>query len=119
GLQKIAAEMNDLDTKVLRVRQGIQLIGASELLAKPCLVVATVALGRPEDGPPEDRLLYMQDLMFTASLESFGYLYDRDIPIDSLSCDFDQPDLFMAESAEENAIFRRQRLQVPILAIQT
>lgn len=119
GLQRVIDGYDDFEAKLERVRQGIHLVGAHSLLEQSCLVVAHQALGKSEDDAPEDRMLYQDGLMFTASLDAFSYLFDRDIPIDSLSCNFRTPDLLEAQQGPEVEAFQRLTLQVPVLAIET
>ena len=118
GMQIIANKYQDVDTKIKRMRQVMQFIGARELLEKACMVSASAALGKSLDEISHDgRTLFTSGLMFTGTLVQFDYIYAPNVPLDSLTCDFSDVSVLQAETEAEKSSFNRLSLQVPILSI--
>jgi hypothetical protein len=119
GAQIVLGSLDSIEKKVARFRHAMSMIHSTSILEKSCMVSTTIAFGRPFDGNPQNRYLFKEGLMFTGLLNEFSYLFDEDIPIDSLSCDFTRLDVLQAETEQEKDFFRGLTLQVPILSIDT
>ncbi len=80
------------------------------------MVSAAQAFAKHPDYEPDDRILFDTELFFIGQLNQFGYIYDPDIPVDSLALNFIKPEV-IGLSADESPAFKKLTLQVPVLSI--
>lgn len=118
GLQIVADTIDVIDRKIAHVRGAMGLLAAKTLLGRQFMISTAQVLGKDPDAEPDDRILYNDGLLFIAELDSFGYLVDHGIPIDSLALNFLHPEVFGIDDRTEQLI-RGFTFQVPVLAIES
>jgi hypothetical protein len=119
-LQVFLDSIDDIDKKIVTLKQGIHIIKAADLLGGQFMVSTMQTFGHNLDESPDNYTLFESGLTFCADLDAFGYLKDDGIPVDTLTLDFTNPDVFEAISDEQaHKRFRALKLQVPVLAIDT
>lgn len=118
GLQKIVDNINDPDAKFDRARKGVGWLGAGILLDHQFIVSSAQVFGKDPDTSPRERVLFNDGMFFIATLSSYGYLLDKDIPVDCLSLNFIDPEIIGADERDAR-LFRLLMLQVPVLAIDS
>lgn len=116
GLQKIADTIPDVNIKLSRIRWGIGVLAAGSLLEHHYLVSSAQVIGREPDASPSDIIMFDRGMLFIAQLDSFGYLLDDDIPVDCLSLNFVEPEIFGAD-ARDAKVMKPLIFQVPVRAI--
>jgi hypothetical protein len=104
--------------KIEQVSKVIKAQRAGELLGHHLMVSSSLVLAKNPDSSPQSRTLFAKGLVFEGQLDSYEYLLDNGIPIDSLTLNFIEPSVFGVEP-EDEPFFRSLRLQVPVLAIST
>jgi len=118
GLQKVADNIDRDKQKIDHIRKGITLLAARTLLGKQFMVSTIQVLGKDPDMAQYDRVLFDRNMIFVAELDSFGYLLDNGVPVDSLALNFLHPDVIGLDEGDEQVI-REFTFQVPILAIES
>ncbi len=118
GLQIVADHIDVIDKKIAHVKGAMGLLAARTLLGRQFMISTAQVLGKDPDAQPDDRILYSNGLLFIAELDSFGYLLDHGIPIDSLSLNFLHPEVIGIDDRTERLI-RGFTFQVPVLAIES
>jgi len=109
---------SDIDKKLKYVQRATAAIGLRALLEHQFMIEADAAFGAHLDASPKTLMRFNQGLMFIGMLELPRYLYDEDVPLDSLTLDFVHPEVF-GVSQDDAPAFHRLRLSVPVLAINT
>ena len=105
------------ELKIAQITDTIHFIGAV-LLGNQLMISAHNFFIKEPDAPPQDRIFMPNEMLFVAELNSYNYMIDPDIPIDSLILDFENPEVFNVDPADATRI-RQTSFQVPILAIET
>lgn len=115
GIQLIADMIDDPDAKIRRVRNTVRLVAAHQLLGRQMMVdAATLYAHVPFEASNEQ--YRFEGLLFIAKLNIIGYMLDEDIPVDSLTLNFESPEVF-GVSPEDNPSFEILTFQVPVLSI--
>lgn len=117
-LQIIADRINDPETKIGHVRQIMGILAARELIGEQFMVSSAMALAQRPDDDPSQRILFNRGMLFVARLESYNYLLDYGIPIDSLTLTFQEPEVIDV-LPEDSPAFKTLTLQVPVRAIDS
>lgn len=118
GLQILADHISVIDQKIAHVKGVMNFLAAKTLLGRQFMISTAQVLGKDPDAGPDDRIVYNDGLLFIAELDSFGYILDHGIPIDSLSLNFLHPEVIGIDDRTERLI-RGFTLQVPVLAIES
>jgi hypothetical protein len=119
GLQRIADEkIDDPDQKIHYIRAGVRILGAGEFIDTKVMVTAATVMAKTNMATESERLLFSSGLMFIGNLSLYGYLFDPDLPIDSLALNFTEPDV-IGIGPEEVPTFQKMTFQVPVLAIDS
>jgi hypothetical protein len=118
NLQKVADHIDHDEQKIDHIRQAIGLLSARTLLGGQFMVSALQVLGLDPDTAPNDRVLFNQNMIFIAELDSFGYLLDNSVPVDCLSLNFLHPEVIGLDLIDERKI-KEFTFQVPVLAIES
>ena len=92
--------------------------GADRLIGQRFLVGSNLLLAQRPGGDPKKRLLFEHGLLFEGILDSYEYILDNGIPLDSLMLDFVEPAV-VGVAPEEETFFKVLKLQVPVLAISS
>ena len=118
GLQKIASEIIDPDHKIERVRKTLGIVMASKQIEKQFMVISQRLFIKNPDESQDSLKLYNREFMFIGQLDTFSYMFDEDVPVDSLVLNFINNDVI---GADENVskVLRTMTLQVPILALES
>lgn len=117
GLQVLADKIDDPTIKIEHVRKVLRLIGAPALLHRQFMVGANEVWASPAEAS-RDLLHFKDGFLFVGQLDEFGYMLDPDVPLDSLSLNFNQPEVWGVNS-EEAERFKALTFQVPVLAIDS
>ena len=117
GLQKVADSIDYETQKINHIRQAMSLLATRTLLGKHFMVSALQVLGKDPDSAPDDRVLFNSNMVFVAELDSFAYLLDNGVPVDSLALNFSHPDIIGLDERDERKM-RDFMFQVPVLAIE-
>ncbi len=117
GLQMVVDQMDDPDLKIRRVRQGIELMPAFDLLEKQFYVTTAQTFTKHPNAPSSDRQLFTQEFILVGTLASFGYMLDQDVPVDSLVLNFKDSEV-LGVNSHDSQVFRILTFQIPILAIE-
>ena len=115
GAQLVADTIDDPDAKIAHIKKTVGFLAANQLLGKQMLVDAATIYAQSPYETARDQFRF-QGLLFVAKLEVFGYMLDDDIPVDSLTLNFDEPEVF-GVSPEDSPSFKILTFQVPVLAI--
>ncbi len=118
GLQKVADKIDSPDQKIEHVLRVCNFLHAHELLKKQFMVDSLQAFSHSINQPSTQLTLFQRGLIFVGRLDSFNYLQDYDIPVDSLTLSFSQPHVLDIDPEDSNT-FQPLKLLVPILAIQS
>ena len=118
GLQKVADNIDREEQKIAHIRRAIGLLSARTLLGGQFMVSALQVLAKDPDTAPDDRVLFDQNMVFIAELDSYGYLLDNGVPVDSLALNFLHPEIIGLDEIDERKM-RDFTLQVPVLAIES
>jgi len=101
-----------------RIRKGAATLALHELLARQFFVNADTVLGQHPDASPNTLQVFRHGMVFVGVLDASRYMYDEDVPLDSLMLDFVEPDILEIET-EDIPHFKEMRLMIPVLAITT
>lgn len=118
GLQKIASEIIDPDHKIERVRKTLGIVMASKQIEKQFMVISQRLFIKNPDESPDSLKLYDREFMFIGQLDTFSYMFDEDVPVDSLVLNFINNDVIGADE-KVSKVLRTMTLQVPILALES
>jgi len=118
GLQKVADNIDREDQRIAHVRRAIGFLSARTLLGGQFMVSALQVLAKDPDTAPDDRVLFDQNMVFIAELDSYGYLLDNGVPVDSLALNFLHPEIIGLDEIDERKM-RDFTFQVPVLAIES
>ncbi|HVC36622.1 MAG TPA: hypothetical protein VNE40_04260 [Candidatus Dormibacteraeota bacterium] len=118
GLQKVVNSMSSIGQRIEHLKRTINFIRAGKLFGNHFLVDAFMAIGKEEGMADQEYALYHGGLTFIGQLNTFGYFQDTDVPLDSLTLNFSDPELLVADQRDDLQE-RILRLQVPVLAIGT
>ena len=118
GLQIMADNIEPVEQKIDHIRSAIAHLAARTLLGKQFMVSTLQVLGKDPDTEPDDRVFFNQNMIFIAELDSYGYLLDNGVPVDSLALNFLHPEVIGLDEVDEQKI-RDFTFQVPILAIES
>jgi hypothetical protein len=114
---QVAALMkpNPLD-RIEHVRQWAPMLGSTELQQKECQLLTSETFIAPL-GSDGLSIKLQRQMLITGSLAVFRYMQDTEVPIDSIIMDIVHPQILDADP-EDQAIFDRHILRVPVLAVQ-
>ena len=118
GLQIMARDIGDPDKRIEYVRETLKLVGATDILGDELLVTASDIWGRRPDAPPGHLIPFRHSLTFVAKAHEFGYLYDPTVPLDTLTINFEHPEVWGVVPDHVPAL-RGLIFRVPVLAIQS
>lgn len=122
GVQLMVDRLDTFPDKVGYIRRILGYVSVREIFGSKLLVATSMAMAKGPDTPPDERILFGDGLLFTATADSVAYLYDPDIPIDALSLEFEDPEIMEAAllaDPDEAAALTKLRLQVPVMAIDS
>lgn len=117
SLQIVADTIDTPNDKIAHVRRAIRALAAGSLLGKQMMVDGVTVYAANPDAQPDERVIY-RNMLFIGRLNVFSYLLDDDIPVDSLTLNFDTPAVVGA-SQDDSSYFERLTMQVPVLAIDS
>lgn len=116
GLQLIVDTLENPKNKLAHIQYSLGRIGASSILEHKFMVnTAEVWATPPLDSR---RFIHLPNSLFIAELDTLGYLLDPSVPVDTLSLNFREPEVWGIDP-EDALAFRDLRFQVPVLAIDS
>jgi len=118
GLQITASRIGDPEAKLARIRETLTVIRATQLLGDSLMISAQDVWGVHPDAAPGDMIRFRQEMVFIAELDAFGYMLDPSVPVDTLTFDFEAPEVW-GVLPEDALAFRSLTLRVPVLAIDS
>ena len=118
-LQVVANRIVTPDTKISHVREVMGVLATHSLLGHQFMISSGWVLGRHPDAAPDKRLVFSNGIFFVGELDTYGYVIDEDIPLDSLMLGFTHPEVIGVEPGEETEAFRNLTLEVPVLSIDS
>ena len=117
GIQKVADNIDQAAQKIEHVKRAMSLLATRTLLDKHFMVSALQVLGKDPSSGPDDRVVFNSNMVFVAKLDSFAYLLDNGVPVDSLALNFSHPDIIGLDERDDRKL-RDFMFQVPVLAIE-
>ncbi len=115
GAQLVADTIDDPDIKIAHIKKTVGFLAAGQLLGRQMLVDAATIFAHSPFEMAGDQYLF-QGLLFVAKLQVYGYMLDEEIPVDSLTLNFNEPEVF-GVAPEDSPSFKLLNFQVPVLAI--
>lgn len=132
GLQMLADNLDGPERKLSFIRKRLQVIQAADILGARLLIGAGTLFMRGPDTPPDSRIKFSSRVAFMGECTQLTYMYDQDVPVDSLALVFEDPEVVSVTRSKVNeadvelqvdlhdkAVFGRSTLQVPVLAIDS
>lgn len=117
GLQLVADTYDNPEEKLTHIRNALGSMGAHDLLEHQFMVAAAEVWARPRFD--SRRLIHFgEGFLFIAKLEAVGYLLDPHVPLDTLSLNFTDPEVWGIDEVDAPD-FKVLKFQVPVLAIDS
>lgn len=117
GLQPVVDTIDNPDEKISHIRNTLGIMGTHDLLEHQFMVGAAEVWARPRFD--SRRLIHFgEGFLFIAKLEAVGYLLDPNVPLDTLSLNFSDPEVWGVDELDAPD-FKTLKFQVPVLAIDS